>query len=329
MANKSSTRKNDNFLRNAIIVFVAFIVVVAAVLVVNARSLGFIGTVDGERIPMEQFYFQRQLLIEQLGFDAWMMTETQLAEATFQSLVDIRIITGWAEEFDVQMTPEQITLAHGFADAFREDFMWDGVDQIAGMGFSRARFNSFLELIVLEDLVRTAIVESIENLPEEELEEGFAEFLVEAREHHYVPYVYLVEVASMAAAESLLTRVVMGDDIREVLIENLGLTYTADELESVDIFEYQITQEILDAARLTLPGQLAIDPLTDLGVFEMLNGSFAFFVVERIEYEPPSIEDWTEWHLANIGWDYFDNRLALARAQTDTSQNQRVFNSFE
>jgi len=329
MANKSATRKNDNFLRNVIIGFAAFIVVLAAVLVLNARSLGFIGTVDGERIPMEQFYFQRQLVIEQLGFDAWMMTETQLSEITFQALVDIYIVAGWADEFNVVMTPEQISLAQGFADAFREDFTWDDVDQIAGMGFSRAGFNSFIEFLVLEDAVRTAIVEGIEIPSDDELYEAFEEFLLENRELHYVPYVYLVEVASMAAAESLLTRVVMGDNIREVIIENLGLDISADELESVNIFDYDISQEMLNAARETAPDSLAIDPLTELGVFEMINGNFAFFVVDRIDYDPPSMEEWEEWYIASLGWEYFDNRLALARSQVNASRNQRVFNSFD
>ncbi|MCL2168723.1 MAG: hypothetical protein FWB74_01695 [Defluviitaleaceae bacterium] len=319
---KNKSQNRDNTLKVAVGFLAVFTVVVAAVLIVNARSLGFIGTVDGTRIPMEQFRFQNMLDWDMLGDMAWMVDEYDVAEMTLRNLADLYIMANRADSLGISLSAEDIREAHADAQRSRANLeqMW-GFDVIADIGFSNRSFNNFMEKFTLAVLVSEHIGGQF-YISDEELVASFEEFVEERADDFRVPYVYFVEVPDYEEGEIIRDMLMMGADIREFMLDNLDEGATVEDVQTERLYEvFGVTFEMWEAARTSPENSL-------LGPMATEHGTFGVFLSTEIVLDLPEFEDWKEFELADLEQEYFQNHLAIWRNAAEITKNTRVFNRF-
>ena len=325
---KHKSQKRDNTFKIAAITFAIIILAVGTALVINSHTLSFIGTVDGQRLPMAQFHFQENTMWEQLGDMAMFIDQRTFAEMTFESLADMHIIANrGAGDFEVVMTSEDIAESRAWADTVRRELMFmdhgGERDLIAEMGFSRSAFYSFMEMMALVNLIYDEVVESVD-ISEDELSDLFDAYIDEYRDEYRVPIVYAIEFMNMFEAEAAREQLLFGTDPRQLIFEGIhNVAEYMEEIEPRHILNYThfLTQEMWDTTRETPIGRIT-EPM------ESTFGHYVIFVVEGEEYQLPELENWSAMHLAERGHELFGNYLDMWRNQAAITQNNRVFNRF-
>ena len=322
MSRKNTSKKRDNTMKGAIIAFLVFVVAVGTALAINAHSLSFIGTIDGQRVPMEHFHFQHYMVRDSLGENLWFMDERTTAEIAFESLVEFYNAAARADELGIYLSSDDISSARELADGLREEFIAIyGSDQISLMGFSRSGFYSFVEKITLAGLVSLHIQNSVE-FSEEEIQAAFNEHLEEHADNFLIPYVFVAEVETIEEAMEMHRQIhQLNYSILPFVAQSRGYEGDPEDMESRPFYEYSISEEIWNFAIMMHPGMVSeIEP--GFG-----GGYFMFMIDEHVE-ELPSIEDFENWYTEMRGSELARNYADVWMNQTSIEQNTRVFNRF-
>lgn len=325
MAKKPKANSQNNTIKNIVIVFSAFILVVGALLVWNNRSLSFAGTVDGQRIPLAQLNFFHSSQLENM---MWQMWEFGIFEVTqeihemarqqaWTELVNLHIITARADGLGVRLDAEAMAEVDELVENFNEIFG----DLIREWGFSNASFRRFVELMVLQDRVIDHISSSY-SYTQEELDAFIAENILGINS----VFVYFVEVDSPMEADSLRMQVNMGRSIIEV-IQEYCLFYNPENLlldeDELPIYELNIWFTPLNEDQIAFAYTLEEGELSDIFVLD--NGHFAFFQVVEI-VEEVEFDEVLEIFVNRLRQEIFVNEMTIWLEQARIEENGRLFN---
>lgn len=316
MSKKQSSRNKDNTIKIAVGIFAAFIVIMGTIMFINNRSLSFIGTIDGTRIPISQFHYQWEMTRDQLGDWLWMMDDMSIAEIAFESLTEIHVLAGRADELGIFLSTEDIENARAEADNIRAWFTWEGQDLIAQMGFSRAAFYRYVEMQTLAAMVAEEVAGRVE-ITDERLAQDFEDYKNENSQNYWQPFVYFVERASFEEAQGEWENVLFGD-IREII---RGEDENVADILPLPLNNFPVSQEIVDFAMTLEAGTLT-------EVTSLTNGNFGFYLIERFDFAFPEAEIWKPWHEDNLRFEHYRQYLDLWLAQADAQRNERIFRDF-
>ena len=322
MAKKNTSRKRDNTLKGAIIGLLIFVVAVGTALAINAHSLSFIGTLDGQRIPMSHFHFQRYSVQTNLGDNIWFMDELSIAEITFESLVEFYNTAARADSLGVYLSADDISAARTTADNIRQEFInIYGSDQISAMGFSRSGFYSFIEKLTLATMVADHIVENVV-VDEAEVQQAYEDFLIENAQDFIEPFVFMAEFDTMEEAlDAQMQVITQGVDIAEFVAVSRG-EEDANLIESRSLADYPVTQEQWNFALQLSPGMMG-------EIEQNLEGRYFIYQLDQHVEEIPGFDIFAEWHLNNAGTEVMRNYVDVWLNQADVQQNSRIFNRFQ
>ena len=326
---KNQSRKKDNSIKTAVIIFAAFIVVVGTLLVINNRSLSYAGTVNGTRIPVEHLRFQFNQNMEimmqemfQFGLQALdAESEAWAWENAFYALLDLNVVVAQADALGVRLSSDDIAEARAEADVIRANMTFDGIDQISQMGFSRSSFYRFIETIFLYTNISRHVGENFGTpLTAEELAEAYAVFMEGNMDDFMTPFLYMLEVESVELAEQLHNMVIMGTPIEEIIAANSVLT-VHDEVVTgaVSIFDTNATWAILEMALASPEGTLS-------DVVEMFNGNHGFFMTSHTEIDIPEghEENWKADRAAQHNHGIFREWVDYQLNASTYTRNSRV-----
>ncbi|MCL2235510.1 MAG: hypothetical protein FWB98_03590 [Defluviitaleaceae bacterium] len=292
---KHKARKQDNFIRNSILVFIGISLVITAAILINNRHMNHAGTVDGQRVSAAELRFAYNM-----GFDPFNNPSIVLDNA-WNALVELYLINARADQFGVSLSSADIEIARENAEILREQNMEFDVDIIeAWMGFTRSQFQSFNEALILNELVIEAVMGTAV-IDEDALAEAFEVYL-EMHGHEYMmPMIRLVEVDSEEAAFALFPNI------------------DPAQVEVVNAVEANIGNENIQFALGMEVGEIS-------DVMLLPFGTWGFFELVELEHIPPDPEIWKEQERDVLGFAHFQNYIALWREQADVSRNNRVFN---
>jgi hypothetical protein len=326
MSNKHKSRKRDNTIRIAVGIFAAFIVIVGTVLLINNRSLSYIATVNGQRIPIEQFHYQWDMTENAAWEAGWRMflSDMDIAEWALDSLVELHVVAARADEVGAALSAENIEQARQEADSLREWFTFQGQDGIARMGFSRASFNSFIEMQILAGLVAEEVAGRLE-ISEEELAAAFEEYISINSQNYIEPLVHFVEHEDLETTQNFREGVEISvADIR-------GFIRTEVEIQSLEDIEpvpfsqlvhfLGLSQDIFEHALTMHPGELS-------ELMPLPGGGFGFFLVDRFEFVFPEAEIWKAGHESELRFEHYRAYLEFWLDQAEITRNERHFRNF-
>ncbi|MCL2575203.1 MAG: SurA N-terminal domain-containing protein [Defluviitaleaceae bacterium] len=309
--NHQATRK-DNSIKIAVIIFIAFIVIVGAALFINNRSLSWVASVDGERIPMAHFWYQYDRTAEQLWEFAWMLQPGDVEEIALGGLVDLYAVTARADEFGVELTREQIDMARSDATAIRAHMMIDGDDIIRQMGFTRSSFYSFVEMMALYSAVYDTIA-SRREVTEQEFIDGIAAYIEENAQEYRNPFAHIVETETEEEAEVLRERILAGESITDIMLElNEEANTTSVHVSNTNFFA-----ETWEEAHFMNEGDISL-------VVPLANGMFGVYQIERIEYDEIDEEAVRETVEAQVRHAHFREFANMWAEQAEVVRNTRV-----
>jgi len=341
MAKKPRANNQNATIRNVVIIFSALVIIGATALIWNNRSLSYAGTIDNHRLPVEQFNFIYNGLVDQLWEAGNFNAEADAVDPAWDELVNLHLTVIQASELGVTLTDEdreQIDfLIDWYTDMYTVDTPHGPVNIIHNMGFTNASFRRFVEQMVLQERVFTHLSGNV-SVSEDDFQVAFEEFLDE----HYFDIksvmVNYIEVETLSEASSLLARFVTGEDFLDLMRAH-SLFYDTDFLpidedgnfiEQIDI---RMTSVAMDFEQLAMAYAMEVGNISE--IIELVNGNFAFFEVTDIEHlEMEMLEDFFRFGdgFQDMGFegraraDYFNNRLLIWREAANISQNTRIFN---
>ena len=344
MARRPKANSHDKTIRNVIIGFSVIILIVGALLIWNNRSLSFVATVDGQRLPVEHFFYFRdqawgELAQFAMGFGMDMNDPMMLdwaIEMGFESLVSFHLTTTHAGQFGLSVNDVDSAAVQERMDFIREwyfDPRWPDHDAIAEMGFTNRSFRQFVELLLLEEKTREHIG-SLAVITDEILAEAFQERLEANLAHEIDVQVHHIQTETREEAEALRERVLAGEDILELMRE-YSLVYDPDAEERFDEFGEIITTININNLHVAGDSEYAeiwlglnreAGDVSD--VIQLFDDTYAFFRVETItdnrDLEQMEI-DFNEQHERQLRNDYFFERLAEWAEDIEIVINERVF----
>ncbi|MCL2752777.1 MAG: SurA N-terminal domain-containing protein [Defluviitaleaceae bacterium] len=312
---KNQTKRRDNSIKIAVMIFVAFILVVGTGLIINNRAVSYVATVDGTRIPISHFNYQWHQLLEDeqvfelIGWLGWDFVD----DAALHGMVELHAVTARADELDVSLSREQIDAV---TQSARADF--DSGDFFSEIGFSRSSFVDFMLMMALYNEIYVYITSQYE-VPETVTANALAEYIWENIDRYTTAFVFAVQVDSEEEANELFARFVDGEAITDILYE---LDETNDDGEVI-IRNAANTHLHLDDFLELL--EMGVGDFTE--VIGLRDGLFGFFQIERLEIEEPS-EETIETISAQAEWavrhEHFRNFADLWVDQATVARNTRV-----
>ncbi|MCL2854692.1 MAG: hypothetical protein FWE21_03640 [Defluviitaleaceae bacterium] len=296
MSKHHKTKKQDHFIRNAIITFVVLAVLLTAGVLINNRHLSHAGTADGHRISTAELFFAYDA-----NFD-WFTHPVEVLNWSWYMLAEFYVVAHrGAAEFGVSLTADDIAQARENADIIRQGHITTtGEDIIAQMGFSRSAWNSFNELLILHDRVVDAIAATAV-IDEDALAEAFIEYEELHGDNYIVPVVRVVEADTEEEAQELWP------------------TIDADEVEAVNALETNMGTDNIHWAMEMTPGHIS-------EVLPFQFGTWGFFQLVEMQHIPPDPEIWKENERIRLGHMHFLNYSELWMSQATIDRNQRAFN---
>jgi len=341
MARKPKANSHDHTIRNVIIGFSVIILIVGALLIWNNRSLSFAVTIDGERIPIEQFNFyhnQAWNTLWEWGMMPGPETEAWTMEIAFESLVSLHLTSARASEFGFSLADVDADEVTEEMEFLRMILQTHEGDIIPRLGFTDAAFRQFVELRMLQGLVHEHITSLVE-VDEEELEQVFEDFWEENHMHFTEILVHTITVETRAEADELHSRIVNSNESFVELMREYSNTFN-EEVLPLDDAGNPILAENIHASILGQWGQEHIELAHDMEVgdvsevLSIAGGSWVIFEVaevnptldglDRLELEI-NVKAEHEAELRNA---YFHERFELWRENADIVPNDRILSGF-
>jgi len=333
MAKRPRANSHDKTIRNVVIVFGAIILILGAIMIWNNRSLSYVGTVDGQRIPTPNFHFMFHEYQEELWWRGMMVTpenEAEVVDEVFERLLNIHLTARWAEDLGISLTAEHREIVDERIESYRAAYAAPDFDLLSAWGFSNASLRRFVEQRVLFDLVYEYITGRYE-ITEEDMIQAFEEHLAENFFDFSEVFVYYIEVGTQELADNIMTQLVFGADIVELLrdhsivFEPEMMRTGSDGLitESINIRTTNLDD---DTEQLRLVYDADIGTL--MGPLELPNGNFAIIEVAEInefieDFEEHEIQfrEHHEWQSRLL---YFHNELLTVRGDIEIRRNSRI-----
>jgi len=335
MAKKPKANSQSNALKKIGITFAAIILVVGGLLIWNNRILSIAGTVDGVRVPIAQLnYFMSEQfdnLFQQFGFLPEI--EPLARELAWGDIMDLYIIASRADDFDIVLDSEDYEEVEELIAFLNLMHVSPSFNRLRNMGFNNNSLRTFVELLVLQDRIFERVTEVVE-VEEEEIEAAFLLYSLEDFWRFADVYIYVIEVETMADAQAIQYRLMMGDDFIELMRE-FSLVYDPENLEydeDGNLIEY--IDSFVSAFGWDLDQIRAVyeTPVGEFSeVFELYNGNFGIFkVADFIPIEDDELltvtDQFRENFIASVRFEFFQNELVIWREQAEAIQNRRIFN---
>jgi len=335
MAKKPKANSHDKTIRNVIIGFGVLVLILAAILVWNNRSLSYAGTVDGERMSLPQLSFHQNEAWGMLLEEQWGMTPDQgtfdLAMLIgFESLVDFYVTIGRAADFGLSLADvdaEQVDSRIEFYQMIYNDHEFDIV---TSLGFTDATFRRFVELRELQDLVYRHVTELLV-ITEDALEVAYERHMEEIFFFLKDVLVHIIDVASLEDAENVLAQIEDGADFVD-LMRTHSISYSPHNQQEgpdgqiIETINARSTSLAEDDDLLRIAYGMEEGEVSD--IIELPNGNFAIFEIVTINEMIDDYEAFEAAVRANQERDlrdgYFRERLQTWRSEADIVRNARV-----
>lgn len=330
MSKKPKANNQNNTIKKIFTSFVIILIVFSTALIWNNRSLSYIGTLNGNRIPIE-FYnlifsqmameFEFSLMMQGLPFSPEF--RYLIAEDAFNNLLEMMVAVEMANELGLYLGEVELTMAQLAANNTRD--MHTSAN-IRNMGFTNRSLNQFFYNNALHGELYEYIIAQRE-VTEEELATAFAEFLEENIQDLYAHIVYLITFDDYEQASSILLRIAMGEDFMELMRE-YSTSYWPDFLpvdEYGELIEHaDIRQFTTDPLAIEAVRALEVSDISD--IIHFMDGTFAIVNLHSIEepdYEELE-EQFNEFTEANLRDEFFTEQMFLRMAQIEVTRNTRV-----
>ena len=325
MAKRPKAHTQNNTIRNVAIIFCAIVIVTAAALVWNNRSLSYAGTLDGARLPVAQLNF----FAENLGGQ---IADFDLArEFAWGDLVDFHLVTRQADDLGIALNADDMEEVDEIIAWYESQWVFPefNYNLITSMGFTNSSFRQFMEQFVLRGRVVDHVTSFVE-IDEEVFARAFADFVVEHAFDITSVFVHHITVEDAVQATSLLLQHTEGADFVELMREH-SLTYNPETLmvdedgaliEHTNIWDTAIS---LDFEQVMVAYEMEIGQVSDIIALE--NGNFAIFQIADIhEMEMSVVEEIFRPQFEDgARFDFLNNQLMIWREQSAIEQNSRIF----
>ena len=332
MAKKPKANNQNTAIRNAAIAFGLVIIVVAAALIWNNRSLAIAGSLDGQNLPrphLEFFTLGREQELWGMGVD-----DQDFARAwAWDDLLQFHVVINQADNLGIYLTPDDFAMVDEMIAEYESIWIFpeDNWNVITDrLGFTNASFRRFVEQMVLHDKILEHIA-SFVVITEEDLEEGFSAFLETHALDIRSVFVHYIEVETRALADSILMQAATGTEFAHLMRQH-SVMFSPDHLpldedgEPIETISISFTNLAADIEQLFMA--YAMDEGDISAVIELANGNFAIFeVVEISDMDFDVVYDFFyQEFTGNAHAEEINNQLMLWMEQAQTSQNNRIFN---